>query len=513
MEVKSICIVGGGSAGWLTAYALNRHAPDLNITLIEAPGIPTIGVGESTIPYTSNFLKNFLGFEESEWMPFCNATYKASIRFNNFNNSGESLYHPFWTSREDSYNGYAWAAYQQLNPEASIHDYYRKYFISFQMSENVQFDKLEGEGFEYSHHLDAEQLGLYCKNKLLSSPRVSLLEGLVTEVNRGEDGYIESLSTDVCGSIPADLYIDCTGFRSVLMKGMRGASFTKSAEPIINDKAVVCRVPYSKYSKRKELEPYTDCTALSAGWAWNIPLWDRIGTGYVYSSKFLTEEEASQEYRAYLAKRFSVDRVESLKFAHIHIRTGEYKETWIGNCISVGLASGFIEPLESTGLALLAYQITNIVREVTQGHYSNLSRACYNYRIRDSFEEVHDFMSLHYLNLDREDTPYWKYLTKNAKVTDRLARISRTLRVGLPHKWFPSKSWECILLGFKIPGEYTDNLTYREKLLKNYPPEEVEKVENELLKYFEELENYAETLKKSLTNHCEYLQDTIYHEN
>jgi hypothetical protein len=506
MNIKSICIVGGGSSGWLMATALQKQCPKIKVTLIESPDVPTIGVGESTIPYTTYFINDYLGLNEKEWMSYCDATYKASIRFNDFRKHGETLYHPFWTDEEASYNGFDWAIRRELTnlDKPSIDNYYSTNFIAYHMSQENKFSKLEGEGFSYAHHLDSVKLAEFCKNKFTGTH----LLATVTDVLLDKNKNISSVHTDK-EIVKADLFVDCTGFKSLLIDGVYKEQFESISDTMLNDRALMCRISYK--DKHKELEPFTDCTALSSGWVWNVPLWSRIGTGYVYSSKFQTDESAKKEFKQYLKNKFGQDRVNNVEIKSLKIKAGKYKNGWVQNCLSLVLASGFIEPLESTALAMTAYQIESFIEAIQTENksyaYSAFNRAIYNKKIDTLHNEVHNFVLTHYVNSTRTDSKYWKYIAEEMPIPSSLLDNLDRTSLGL---WFPEKSWECILLGFQINSKWSPtNLTWDQVVLKSLNAVEVKEVMSKL-NYLTDIQKNKLTQIKNIPLLYDYLNTRIF---
>jgi tryptophan halogenase len=527
MNINSICIVGGGSSGWMMASALEKHLPDIDVTLVESPNIPIIGVGEATIPYTSHFINKVLGFEEEEWMPYCDASYKVAIRFQDFSQEGKIIYHPFWTEEEAGYNGFDWAIKKEID-NVTVDDYYSSSFIAYHMSEGNKFSKLEGQNFRYAHHLDAVKFAQFCKSKFKGSHILATVSDVETDGKR-----IVSVNTDK-GKIKADMFVDCTGFKALLIGQALKEPFHSISDTLLNDTALTCRIPYE--NKKKELEPFTDCTALSSGWAWNTPIWSRIGTGYVFSSKFQTESSAIKEYKQYLEKRFGKERVNNAKINTINFKTGKYERSWVGNCLALTLASGFIEPLESTGLAIICYQIEHFIRTIldeeidstlfgfsrdsqeelapsTTGEYSAFKRSCYNSQLDGAFKEIHYFVLLHYINSKREDSMYWKYLKNQLETPKEFNKYITSLSKSAQqeYRWFPDKSHECILLGFNIPSNYSKhNLTWNKKSLGMLSNNEKKEILKEL-SYLDERKADKQSKSSKMLLLEDYLTKEIYH--
>jgi len=498
MKIKTICIVGGGSSGWMMAIALQKKLPKIKVTLVESPDIPIIGVGEATIPYTAKFFEDVLGFEEKDWMPYCDATYKAAIRFRDFSNKGEDFYHPFWNREEDTYNGFDWAVKRYLT-NLDVEDYYSSNFIAYHMSKSNKFSRLEDEGFKYAHHLDAVKFAHFCKSKF---------EGEYIQATVGHvktDGTtIISVTTDK-GTIEADMFVDCTGFKGLLIDKALHEPFESVSDTLLNDTALTCRMPYD--NKTKELEPFTDCTALSSGWAWNTPVWSRIGTGYVFSSKFQTQESATKEFKKYLTDRFGKVRSDKAEFNTIKFKTGKYKRGWVGNCLSLTLASGFIEPLESTGLALACIQIEEFTDKIDGYEYSKFKQNLYNTLLDKIFKEIHNFVLLHYVNSMREDSAYWRYIKNDIPIPTRLTEYVQS---HPPHYCFQGRSRECILIGLNIPSEYSDrNLTWNSKAIdKQTETEQISILEG--IQYIDDRKSYYKGKIKRMTGLEDYLKQEIY---
>jgi len=513
MKANSICIVGGGSSGWMLATALIKHT-NAKVTLIASPSIKTVGVGESTIPGVSDFIKNYLGFEEASWMPFCNASYKASIKFNDFKFKGHTAYHPFWTDEEYSeFSSYNWAIKNALDPKNSdILEYYYTMFNSCSMSRDLKFDKVPN--FHYAYHMDADKFGEYCKEQCKTS--VQYVQKNIVKVRTKETSIYE-VELDDGSLITSDLYIDCSGFSSLLLSKALGEPFEEvSNQTLLNNKALTARVPYIESTKSIELEPYTDCTALTNGWAWNIPLWNRVGTGYVYSDTFINDEEAKIEFKEYLEARFGAARIKDLEIeGPINIKVGRYTRSWVNNCVAMGLSSGFLEPLESTGLALLVKQIKTLIKYIGNGNYSPLDMQMYNNISKRGFNEVLDFVSMHYSSTLRDDSKYWKYIQDSSIVPNSLTdslylQGSEEAFRTLQH--FPKKSWEALTIGFGVHNPFTgsDTLTYKGALVSQASEEQKKAILKNVSEYVQMLRTYAERKSDIMPIHYKYLKDNIY---
>lgn len=509
MKVNNICIVGGGTSGWMLAVALEKHNKDINVTLIESPRVGNIGVGESTIPVVSGFIKKFLGLDEKDWMPYCDAVYKASIRFNNFKETGYKTYHPFWNEEEKQLDGFDWAIKKILSPNnTTLDDYFNAYYSSCVMSEENKFSI--SSRITHAHHLDATKFGLFCKEHCKN---INHVVGHISNVIT-KDNSIQELVLEDGTSITSDLFVDCTGFKAMLIGEALDNEFISTNNYLLNDKAIFSRIEYGE-NKENELQPYTDCTALSSGWAWNIPLWSRTGTGYVYSSQYLTDEQAKDEFYNYLVDRFDSERVSKDDFNLVDIKAGKYKKSWINNCTSLVLSSGFVEPLESTGLALMAKQVERLVKALKDSTYNKLDIEGYNKFVEISVQEVVDFVSLHYSSTNRTDTPYWEYINKNICIPDtlidRLHKINNNQFEMTNGVYFPMKSWEAILIGFNVSASiYDNNLSYKSIPVDVMNTSKKKETLEYVTTFINESINRNQSKVEKMLSHFNYLKKTIY---
>jgi tryptophan halogenase len=424
MQIRTVMIVGGGSSGWMTAAALSKLCPHLKISLVESKKIGTIGVGESTLGHINKFF-GMLGLKDEDWMAECNATYKNSIRFTNFReNDGTHFEYPFSAGMDftDKPSGtQAWSELATLYPE----EYTPETFAEFYCTGNTMLAKYNKEtrdekgilrnyefAWDTAYHLDAQLLGQYLKDKIAIPNGVKHIEG---EIHSYKKDYLGNLTDILCvdGTVlRADLFVDCTGFKSILLEGWMGSEFRPFDKYLANDSAWACRIPYE--DREKEMHNVTDCHALGNGWVWNIPLWNRIGTGYCYSSKFTTDEEAKREFRDHLAKTGSKERAENAEMMHIKIRHGRRRRAWVQNVVGVGLSYGFVEPLESTGLLTTHENIIKLVEQLNrrEGYLTRTEIEGYNFAVENEVLRFRDFVSQHYALSRRTDTPYWRWCTQ-----------------------------------------------------------------------------------------------------
>ena len=413
MQVESICIVGGGSSGWMTAALLSKEHPELEIALIEDPNIPTIGVGESTLGHFNRFLIR-LGLEDKDWMPFCDATYKSSIGFKNFREGkGERFQYPFGRFEWDPDQMDAISNFFELQNEIGKDVYPPEEFaryankVTYLAEYNKMVEEIPDSNFRFkvhtAYHLDANKFGEFLKNKASS---VHHILAKVENVIKTPDGSIHSIITDEGNTISADLFVDCTGFKSLLLEQHMGVKFNSCKDMLFNDRALATHIDYD--DKETQMVPYTDCVALSNGWVYNIPLWSNIGTGYVYSSDYISDEDAEEEFRNYLP-----ESAKDCSLMPIKIKHGVHEVGWIKNVVAIGLAYGFLEPLESTGLMTThenAIFLSDLLSQ-RNGIITEHSRSVYNFSAQKTYESMKIFISMHYSLSAREDNDYWSDCT------------------------------------------------------------------------------------------------------
>ena len=424
MDIKNIAIIGGGSSGWMTAAALSKLCPNVTVTLVESKKIGTVGVGESTLGHINRYLK-LLGLKDEDWMPACNATYKNSIRFTNFReNDGTSFEYPFGAGYDftDCNSGLATHGHlAALYPDEFTPDTFAKMYASSNTALALHNKQTRNKdhalrhfNFDYdtAYHLDAGLFGEYLKDA------ICIPNGVVHKIG-DVHSYIkdskENLTTILCEdgtNVCADLFIDCTGFKSMLLEGWMGQQFIPFDKHLANDSAWACRLPYT--NREEQMHNVTDCFALGNGWVWNIPLWNRIGTGYVYSSRFTTPEAAKVEFREHLAKTHTPEIAEAAEMFEVKIRHGRRHRAWKGNVVGVGLSYGFVEPLESTGLLTTHENVIKLVDLLNRrdGFVSRSEKEGFNFSAEFDVIKFRDFVSQHYAMSMREDTPYWRWCTE-----------------------------------------------------------------------------------------------------
>lgn len=467
---KKVLIVGGGSAGWMTAAYLSKvFGRQISISLVESANIGTIGVGEATFSTIHVFFK-FLGLEEEDWMPACNASYKLAIKFRDWNAERRHFYHPF--QRYDVVQGHNLAEWwlkllekeqrfdeacfvipaiceTQRSPRYMDGQVYDSVFAK-QVADNPADPYLLRElkvQYPYGYHFDASLIAKFMA-KYAQERGVTEIVDEVDEVVLGSEGNIKGVRTRQHGLIGADLFVDCTGFRGLLINQALGEPFISFSESLLCDRAVAMQVPANP--ETEGINPYTSATALSAGWVWNIPLFHRTGTGYVYSSAFITPEEAEREFREHLG-----ERANGCKANHIKMRIGRNRNSWVKNCVAIGLSSGFVEPLESTGIFFIQHAIEELVNHFPGDSPDPATIKSYNKIIAGCIDGVRDFLVLHYIASTRQDSNFWRATKTHIKMPDRLAenlglwkrRLPTNRTINPEFHGFEAYSYSVMLLG------------------------------------------------------------------
>jgi len=512
LRVNDIVIVGGGSAGWMAATTFVRLFPKKKITLIESPDIKTVGVGESTINQFKQWLY-LVGIKDDEFMKHCDASYKFTIRFTNFNkiDSGRTEY-PFSIPEpidENEYN--LWYFKKILYPETPNTDYADSYYPIMAMVNNNKLykgNKLGNFIFDrdVAYHFDATKFGLWLRDNICL-PKINHIKSGVKEIKTNDEG-IESLTLDNGDVITGDLFIDCTGFKSLLLEQTMKEPFISYNDIIPNNKAWATHVEYT--DKRKQLEGVTNATALKNGWVWNIPLWSSIGTGYVYSDKYTTDKKALVEFKKHLKK--NKHNIDDCNFTNIKMKIGIHEKLFVKNVVAIGLSAGFIEPLESNGLYTVHEFLSYLIRMFERDNISQWDRDTFNYTCRNTFNNFAEFVSLHYALGERDDTPYWKdnldrvYDKSIYNLTPVQHHGFRDHMVNKMYNFrFIGNGIECISAGYGY-SPFSDNmLRYSNKSVEfDYTPYMLP------IKQMDERKKEWNSVVKDSPSLYEYLKDNIY---
>ena len=465
--LSKVVIVGGGTSGWMTAAYLRTALGDgIDVTVVESKRIKTIGVGEATFSTVRHFFE-YLGLSENEWMPKCNATYKLGIRFENWREKGHYFYHPFERLRVvDGFPLTDWWLQQKPSDRFDQDVFLMSAICDAQRSPRYMDGKLfeqdfveQREGsperstlseqdtqFPYAYQFDASLLADFL-TEFSTERGARHIEDDVLDVVRDERGWISHLRTREHGDVHGDLFIDCTGFRGLLLNQALDEPFISYQDTLPNDRAVALRVPADM--EARGLRPCTTATAQDAGWIWTIPLFGRIGTGYVYSADYTTPEEAERTLRAFVGPG-----AEDAEANHIRMRIGRSRNSWVNNCVAIGLSSGFVEPLESTGIFFIQHGIEELVKHFPDATWDPRLRDTYNRAVADVKDGVREFLVLHYRCAARNDNAYWRD-AKTRELPDGLAARLEEWQAKLPtentiyprYHGFESYSYLSMLLG------------------------------------------------------------------
>ncbi|WIO75344.1 tryptophan 7-halogenase [Porticoccaceae bacterium LTM1] len=448
-----IVILGGGTAGWMAANLFAHEFGDTsNITLIESSSIGTVGVGEGSTPYFVELFRK-LNIPESEWMPACNATYKCGISFYNWCEEPEYIHysHPFF-SQHDSSIGQHFLRNCHLRRAGIAADVNaRDFFLSSELARTGKAPHTKTPSnlnHDYSYHFDAGLLGNFLKEKAIGKG-VKHIVDTVSEVTRKECGDIEALITSTHGAIAGDLFIDCSGFSGLLINKVLNVPFLPFDDCLFNDSAIAIPTPI----EANKLPSETTATALSNGWAWKIPLTSRNGNGYVYSSAFTSADQAEQELRNHLGASSK-----DAPARHLKMRIGRVEAPWNHNCIAIGLAQGFVEPLEATAISFTLFSLNLFIDKLQKSGLSIETQKAYNEDINRSFDGVRDYIALHYKLNTRSDSDYWKANRESSNTSDTLNSILAAwddsnsnfdyiLQQLTNNLIFPRTSWYCLLAG------------------------------------------------------------------
>ncbi|APG61882.1 hypothetical protein LPB140_02500 [Sphingorhabdus lutea] len=455
-KIQSIAIIGGGTSGWSTAALLGAILKDsgVKITLIESSDIPTIGVGEATIPPIFEFLRN-IGADEVEFIRQCQATFKLAILFKNWVRQGQQYWHPFGnlgiTINQRPFHHYWWK-----NKTHGHDENFADFCPAIALAEDNKFafpspdGNWPGGAVAYAMHFDA---GLVAKFLRDHSQKAGVIHhDAKVERSKVRDGeWIDGLILNNGDELTADLYIDCTGFRGLLIEEALQSGYVDWSNWLPCDRAVA--VQSEPHETRT---PYTIATAKEAGWQWRIPLQNRIGNGYVYSSTFTDDDRAAQSL---------LDGLDSPKLAEprfLKFTAGYRKSGWIGNCIAIGLSAGFLEPLESTSIHLIHTGLNRLLDYFPDKNFDPALRRAYNAEIEAEYSHIRDFLLLHYYPNQRHGEPFWDAMRHN-KLPDSLAHkmelFAQSGRISSRRKeLFSDMSWFYVAAGMEITPKYIDPL-------------------------------------------------------
>jgi tryptophan halogenase len=437
--VRRVVIAGGGTAGWMTAAALSRTLGKvLDIKLIESDEIGTVGVGEATIPTLVHFHR-LLDINEQEFMAATQATFKLGISFESWRARGEDYIHSFGMTGDDHWT----AGFQHFwlkGRERGLARDYGDYCLELRAAQELRFGHLPNNGINYAYHLDASSYARYLR-RFSQHFGVERIEAKIGTVERDPvTGHISALVLDSGNRIEGDLFIDCTGFRSLLLGQTLGIEYEDWSQWLFNDSAIAVQT-----ASTGPALPLTRSMAHDWGWQWRIPLQHRVGNGVVFSSRYVDDDTARAKLLGNVeGKVLTEPRV-------IRFRPGQRKQTWAANCVAIGLSSGFLEPIESTSIHLIQRGIVRLLQCFPSGGICQSDIDEYNAQSSAEIESIRDFIILHYKVTNRRDTPYWHdaaTMDVPRSLSHRIDLFRDTGRVfRFVNELFAENSWVQVMLG------------------------------------------------------------------
>ncbi len=455
--IRKIVIVGGGTAGWMSAAPLAlKLGKSCEIVLVESPEIGTVGVGEATLP-TIRYYNRALGLDEGDFVKRTQATFKLGIEFKDWGHVGNRFFHGFGDFGPPIESRSAVMYWLRLARENKDMPSYEEWSTATVMARNNRFMFPYGDqpavtnAFSYAFHFDASLYAAYLRDYAMQRG-VQRIEGMINEVEQHpETGFITALKLKDGRRVEGDLFIDCSGFRGLLIEGVYQAGYDdwSAMLPCNSAQAVPCE-------KVEPLTPYTMSTARSAGWTWRIPLQHRTGNGHVYCNGFTSDEEASRVLLDGLDGA-ALDTPRQLRFT-----TGRRRKSWIKNCVAVGLSSGFLEPLESTSINIIENAVGWLIQYFPDRDFKPALADEFNRLVSERYESVRDFIILHYKVTQRDDSEFWRYCA-NMQVPDTLRHQIELFRdtgrvVIYDPDGFQVQSHISILMGLGVVPERGDPL-------------------------------------------------------
>lgn len=439
VRVRNIIILGGGTAGWMAAsYLASQLQNTVRITVLEAPAIPRIGVGEATIPNLQRVFFDQLGIPERTWMAECNASFKAAVKFINWRSAGSSqptarivdgepdqFHHPFGILPECDQVplSHYWFAKKHSGMTKEPFDYACCSEPPL-LDANLAPCWMDGRhATRYAWHFDAHLLADFLQRHATSKLGVHHVQDTMREVRFDERGFISSLVTKSGRELAGDLFIDCSGFRGLLINQALGEPFIDMNDQLLCNSAVATSLPYDDAAKG--VEPYTSAIAMQSGWSWKIPMLSRFGTGYVYSSHFTSEDQAVEEFCRLWKLNPDLTPLNKIRF-----RVGRNRRAWVKNCVGIGLASCFVEPLESSGIYFIYAALYQLAKHFPTRNFDPTLSDRFNREIALMFDDTRDFIQAHFCFSPRTDTPFWR-ANKELRLSDNIREKIAMYRAGL----------------------------------------------------------------------------------
>lgn len=488
--ISKVVVVGGGTAGWMAAAALVSLLPGaFTLTLVESEAIGIVGVGEATLPHIRAFNER-LGIDEAEFMSATRGTFKLGIEFADWGAIGDSYIHPFGTfghgGADVNFHQYWLRLKQAAIPVPKLDTV----SMGVMVARGSRFSRPDSDPqsiastFGYAYQFDATLYAPFLRS-LAERRGATRIEGKIVGVERLADGDIRAVVMEDGTLVEGDLFIDCSGFRSLLLGETLDEPFEDWSQWLPCDRAVAvpCRTG-------GEITPYTSAIAMPAGWRWRIPLQHRTGNGYVYSSAHLSDDEAR---RALLA---AIEGEPLAEPRMLRFKAGRRRRSWVRNCIGIGLASGFLEPLESTSIYLVQAGITALVELFPDGRDSRVDRDEFNRLIDMEYDRIRDFLILHYHATTRSDSPFWdqmRTMTVPETLAEKMELFRRRGRVVKYREGvFLDASWVAVYLGQGVIPEGHD-------LRADAPPAEA------VVRAIDSLAHEIDTRVNAMPSHADYI--------
>ncbi|MBT8115315.1 MAG: tryptophan 7-halogenase, partial [Arenicella sp.] len=484
IKIQKVVVAGGGTAGWMAAASLAKLlGKTLDVTLIESDDIPTVGVGEATIP-TLLSLHELLGINEKEFVAKVNGTFKLGISFENWRNVNEDYIHSFGFTGKDCWAAgfqHFWLKGMRMGIAKEFGEYCRELVAARQN----KFAVTPKNGLNYAYHIDA---GLYAKflREIAENNGARRIEGKIVSVEQNnETGFIEKLNLASGKVIEGDLFIDCSGFRGLLIEQTLHSGYDDWSHWLPMNSAVAVQT-----ESVADPIPYTRAIARDAGWQWRIPLQSRVGNGLVFCNRYISDDEATQTI---------LDNVEGETINEprvIKFLTGSRRKHWNKNCIAMGLSSGFIEPLESTSIHLIQRSVTRLMQMFPYDGIREPDVNEFNKQMQFEIDNIRDFIVLHYHVTNRNDTPFWRFC-RSMQIPDslkhRIELFKQTGRVfQVPTELFGENSWTQVMLGQGLLPE-------------QYHPIVNMMSDDELSQFLAGIDQNVTTLVGSLPSHLDFI--------
>jgi len=488
-RVQNVVVVGGGTAGWTAAAAVTKLiGANLNVVLVESDAIGTVGVGEATIP-PFRTMHRLLKIDEADFLSRVQGTYKLAIQFENWRAVGHDYIHSFGVTGQG-----CWAAgFQHFWLKAKTLGFaedYARYAPELMAAQEGKFAHLEQDALSYAYHIDATSYAKYLR-QLAEQDGVTRVEGKIVEVHQTESGDISEVVLESGQVVKGDLFIDCSGFVSLLLDKALGTEFEDWTHWLPCDRAIAVQT-----EAVGEPIPYTRSIARESGWQWRIPLQTRVGNGLVYCSEFMSDDEATDTLLSNL-EGATITEPRVLRF-----RAGQRVKHWNRNCIGLGLAAGFLEPLESTSIHLIQRGVIRLMQMFPYGGIVESDRIEFNRQMDDEFRYIRDFIIMHYHVTERTDTEFWRRC-RNMDIPDSLQhRLDLFRETGLVFEAdrdiFRENSWVQVMLGQGIePQSYhaiVDMMDEQElRQFMQFQRQKVDRILNQLPTHQEFIDRYCPT--------------------